>query len=80
MPGPIHKLIGANMDIDLTSTSEEIGWSQDPCPWNQAEGSTSHKCALKNISICPYFCGVEYLDQVLCCFPDENPYQATTQT
>jgi hypothetical protein len=32
-----------------------------------------HKCALKNVSICPYFCGVEYLDTLLCCYPNENP-------
>ena len=38
-----------------------------------AEVTTQHRCAVKNISICPYFCGIEYLDTVLCCYPNENP-------
>ena len=64
-------LDGANMDIDLTS-NDEISWKQSICPWNKSEGVNTHKCAVKNVSICKYFCGVEYLDNVVCCFPEEN--------
>ena len=42
------------------------------CPWNEAENTTVHKCAVKNISICKYFCGVKYLDSVLCSYPHGN--------
>ena len=73
--GSIKKLPGANMDIDLSSPAGQISWQQAKCPWNAAEGTNSHRCALKNVSICPYFCGVEYLDTLLCCYPDENPYR-----
>jgi hypothetical protein len=69
----IRKLKGANMDIDLATPPENIAWEQDRCPWNEAEGTDIHKCAVKNVSICPYFCGVEYLDTVLCCYPNDNP-------
>lgn len=69
----IKKLDGANMDIDLNTPPDKISWKQDKCPWNVAEDSNDHKCAVKNISICPYFCGVAYLDNILCCYPDENP-------
>ncbi len=73
MDATIRKLDGANMDIDLASPGGSIGWQQDACPWNEAEGTTEHRCAVKNVSICPYFCGIEYLDNVLCCYPHENP-------
>jgi hypothetical protein len=69
----IQKLKGANMDIDLASAPGQIAWQQDGCPWNQAEGIPTHRCALKNISICPYFCGVEYIDTLLCSYPNPNP-------
>jgi len=69
----IRRLKGANMDIDLATAPETITWEQDRCPWNEAQGTNLHKCAFKNISICLYFCGVEYLDTVLCCYPHENP-------
>ena len=59
------------MDIDLTSENT-TSWKQMQCPWNQADGTNSHKCAIKNVSICKHFCGVQYLDNVLCCYPDEN--------
>ena len=62
--------IRSKMDIDLTS--ENIGWNQVSCPWNEAENTTVHKCAVKNISICKFFCGVKYLDSVLCSYPYEN--------
>lgn len=68
----IQKLKGANMDIDLASLQGSIAWQQDRCPWNEAEGSETHKCAVKNVSICPYFCGVEYIDTLLCSYPNEN--------
>ena len=62
----VRKLRGANMDIDLSTPPGKIAWEQDACPWNLAEGSHEHRCAVKNVSICPYFRGVEYLDTVLC--------------
>lgn len=70
----IRKLSGANMDIDLATPATEIPWQQSTCPWNVAEGTTTHRCAVKNISICPYFCGIEYLDTLLCCYPHPNPH------
>jgi hypothetical protein len=60
------------MDIDLTTPSGQIEWQQDACPWNQAENTNQHKCALKNVSICPYFRGIEYLDVVLCSYPNSE--------
>jgi hypothetical protein len=69
----IRKLDGANMDIDLVTPVDQIQWRQDKCPWNEAEGADEHRCAVKNISICPYFCGIAYLDEVLCCYPNKNP-------
>ena len=68
----MRKLAGANMDIDLTS-SDNISWKQEKCPWNDDENTSIHKCAVKNISICQYFCGIEYIDKVLCCYPNKNP-------
>ncbi len=70
----IKRLNGANIDIDLAS-SKQISWKQDKCPWNEAENTEIHKCAIKNTSICEYFCGIEYLDKVLCCYPNKNPYR-----
>ena len=64
----IKKVIGANMDIDFSNP--EFGNSK--CPWNEADNSNEHKCAVKNTSICKYFCGVQYLDSVLCSYPNEN--------
>ncbi len=72
MENAIRRLNGANMDIDLAS-GQAVAWSQDACPWNQAEQVGTHRCAVKNTSICPYFCGVDYLDVLLCCYPNENP-------
>ena len=67
----ILRLDGANMDIDLTS-GDKTSWRQTKCPWNEAGGTNEHKCAIKNVSICKYFCGIEYLDNVLCCYPNKN--------
>ena len=66
----IKELQGANMDIDLIS--ENINWNQAGCPWNEAENTKEHKCAVKDTSICRYFCGIKYLDTVLCSYPYEN--------
>ena len=76
MDQKIQKLKGANMDIDLASPQGSIAWQQDRCPWNRAEGTNERKCAVKNISICPYFCGVEYIDTLLCCYPNKNPLRS----
>ena len=70
----IRKLRGANMDIDLATPRDEIAWEQMDCPWNAAGQTREHRCAVKNISICPYFCGVEFLDTLLCCYPHPNPH------
>ena len=66
----IKELKGANMDIDLTS--EDVCRKQTGCPWNEAENTKEHKCAVKDTSICKYFCGIKYLDSVLCSYPYEN--------
>ena len=76
MDATIRRLSGANMDIDLATPEGEIGWQQDDCLWNVTGGTDAHRCAVKNVSICPYFCGVEYLDTVLCCYPNENPMES----
>ena len=69
----IKKLNGANMGIDLATPVGQIQWRQDTRPWNEAEKTGEHRCTVKNISIFPYFCGIEYLDTVLCCYPNPNP-------
>jgi hypothetical protein len=61
------ELKGANMDIDLIP-NPKITWKQDKCPWNEADGTKSHKCAVKNVSICKYFRGVKKPDVVVCAF------------
>jgi ribosomal protein S18 acetylase RimI-like enzyme len=71
----ISKLSGANMDIDLVSLKGQIEWDQDQCPWNLEVGKDIHHCAVKDISICLYFCGIDYLDVVKCCYPHPNPYR-----
>ena len=75
----IKKLNGANMDIDLATPKSIIPWEQDRCPWNEAENTNEHKCAIKNVSICHYFCGIEYLDTLLCCYPHPNPLNREKQ-
>ena len=66
----IREFSGANMDIDLVS--DNVDWEQSACPWNEAEQTKAHKCAVKDISICKYFCGIRYLDSVLCSYPYES--------
>ncbi len=68
----MKKLKGANMDIDFTTDASDISWEQDACPWNKEERTTEHKCAVKNVSICKHFCGIERLDTVLCNYPEEG--------
>jgi hypothetical protein len=63
------ELIGANMDIDLSSGDKDITWQQAQCPWNAAEKSAAHKCAVKNTTICKYFHGIKRWDIVLCSYP-----------
>lgn len=65
----MKELKGANMDIDLVS--EHVGWDQMHCPWNDAEQTNIHKCAVKSISLCRYFRGIRYPDSVLCSYPDD---------
>lgn len=59
------RLKGANMDIDLTSR-DNIDWAQNRCPWNSDDNTNEHRCAVKNVSICRYFGGIERLDTVIC--------------
>ncbi len=61
----VRQLRGGNLDIDFSCA--DFGDSR--CPWNEAEHTGEHRCAVKNTSICPYFCGVRYLDSVLCSYP-----------
>ena len=72
MNNKVKQLSGANMDIDLTSNKSDISWEQKTCPWNEDDNTNEHKCAVKNTSICKYFCGIKYLDSVLCSYPYEN--------
>ena len=67
----MRKLKGANMDIDLFP-NKKINWKMDSCPWNEKEDINEHKCAIKNVSICKYFNGIEKLDTVLCTYPKNN--------
>jgi hypothetical protein len=62
----VQRLVGANMDIDLATPPGTIAWQQDRCPWNRADQTDEHRCATKNVSICRYFRGVEFLDTLLC--------------
>lgn len=66
----LKELKGGNLDIDLTS--DNVNWKQTKCPWNEAENTNEHKCAVKATSICKYFCGVKYLDSILCSYPNIN--------
>ena len=44
---------GANLDIDLATPSADITWQQSACPWNAAEGTNQHRCAVKNTANAP---------------------------
>lgn len=54
MSTSIRELRGGNMDIDLIP-NPELTWKREVCPWNEAEQSVEHKCAVKDTSICRYF-------------------------
>jgi hypothetical protein len=69
MTDSIRGLGGGNMDIDLIP-KPDLGWEQEACPWNAADGVLAHKCAVKDTSICRYFLGIEPPDTVLCAYPD----------
>ena len=69
----LHRLIGANMDIDLATPKGMITWAQAKCPWNEEEQTDVHHCAVKNTSICLYFGGVQPLDTVLCSYRHGAP-------
>ena len=66
----LKKLKGANMDIDLIP-NKDLSWEIDECPWNLAEKTKEHKCAVKDVSLCKYFAGVEYPDTLLCSYPEK---------
>jgi hypothetical protein len=66
----MKKLKGANMDIDLIP-NPKVEWDQDKCPWNETEKTNEHKCAVKDISICKFFKGIEENDTVICSYPEE---------
>ena len=68
MNNKIKKLVGSNMDIDFSNAN----WGNSVCPWNIEDKTDVHKCAVKDTSICKYFCGIQYLDSVLCSYPYEN--------
>jgi len=66
----LKKLKGANMGIDLIP-NPDLSWEQDECPWNVAESTKEHRCAVKDVSLCPHFGGVEYPDTLLCSYPEK---------
>jgi len=69
MGDELRELRGGNMDIDLIPKAG-LKWRQDTCPWNDAERSTDHKCAVKDTSICRHFKGIRPVDRVLCSYPE----------
>ena len=68
MTESMRELRGANMDIDIIPRPG-LKWEQEACPWNEAEGSSAHKCAVKDASLCKYFRGIKFVDTVLCAYP-----------
>ena len=62
----IRELKGANMDIELANN---VDCKQYECPWNKNDNTIEHKCAVKDMGVCKYFCGIKYLDTVLCSYP-----------
>jgi len=67
----MKRLKGGNLDIDLLGDTK-VDWEQDQCPWNEKDKSQEHKCAVKNISLCRYFRGVEHPDVILCNYPNKK--------
>lgn len=72
MAEELTRISGANMDIDLATPAGEIEWDQGVCPWNEADNTTEHRCAVKNISLCRHFRGVEFPDTVLCAYSGDG--------
>lgn len=68
----MKKLKGANMGIAMKVSDKSVDWEQDKCPWNEAENTEEHKCAVESVSICKYFQGVEKLDTVQCSYVDKK--------
>jgi hypothetical protein len=64
----VRELRGGNMDIDLIP-KPGLDWVRDECPWNRAGETNEHRCAIKDISICPHFRGIRPIDTVLCAYP-----------
>lgn len=64
----VNKITGANMDIDFSN----LNFGNSRRPWNADKNTNVHKRAVKDESICKYFCGIQYLDSVLCSYPHEN--------
>ncbi len=62
----MQKITGANMDIDFSNT-DKVSWEVGQCPWG-----SNHKCAVKNVSICKYFEGIEKPDIVVCSYKGGN--------
>jgi hypothetical protein len=67
----VQELKGADMDIDLLS-NPKVSWDKEKSPWNEAEGKEVHKCAVKGVSICKYFQGIERPDTVLCSYGEKE--------
>ena len=59
------KIKGGNLDIDFNKV-KGMAWEPGKCPWGP-----EHRCAVKNISICDYFAGIESPDIVLCQFDNK---------
>ena len=53
-------------------SGDKYEWNQSRCPWNESENTNEHKCAIKNESICKYFCGMKQLDNFLCSYPHKS--------
>ena len=64
----VRELHGGNLDIDLIP-KPNLEWAQEACPWNEAEQTTAHRCAIKDPSICRHFRGVKPPELVLCAYP-----------
>jgi len=71
MTESIRELRGGNMDIDLVP-KPGLKWEQQLCPWNEAEQTSTHRCAVKDTSICRYFRGIKPIDSVLCAYPGSS--------
>jgi hypothetical protein len=71
MAEAIRELRGGNMDIDLVPKSG-LKWEQESCPWSTAEGSSAHKCAVEDTSICRHFRGIKPGDAILCEYPNAS--------